>query len=1079
MEIYINNKPIKAEILPVNKPTLDETLETFSFALISNNDSMPYAPCQSVKVITDSNETINLFLVTDSVEIFSLSPARYKHSITCVQNTRRLSKHLVRNSVFSTPSYFQKESYNAVTIALSHRSVEGEGSYAEEGCYGTYDKHRLCKTLNHLSKAVYLSPINNGRNVEKIKNSYLQIDCVGIYTEKATVNNEISSASAWRSDIYQLEDIVALQPVGQLLTNASLILSCQIDNETPYTETITLSQLGITTSTWYLLNTKMKYDRIRELAEQGYKKFEILFPDPVTNLFSGRAYPYQSNFWMSLSFSVKIILETYYYNTYEILDILRERQVKQRDVAGITIHDDYESLYMLPGFAVETELETLMKNTPAPNFIFTQSTLYECLADVFRLFDGIFTLNQYNELGIDYFNNNSNRDVTNTLKKVGQNTSSSEDKYTNGLVAYYQDARTVETFPTEWETSVGDTYATVKTKEMGVPSGNNSFIFETPHNIDSMINFYIRVSNPDSSKFSFETNFQALNLTDYLALGGGVSLQRPLYGFPKLNISHYVVYEDYWTLLDKGGSLYVDNGHLANPTKLMQINTIFFARGTNQVDISYTYDRYWFGQIQFALDNVINCAIWTLLGAYDIPDPATPGDEKMISDFKGTNGNWDQVFAKMQYLTTIDGRTKVESIDRKYDGETLIDQYNGAVDLNRMGLNILGLSLKLGNPTLTVTQKITTWDKRIKQGDIYYYRGKKWIANVVSYTIFGGGFIQATIEFVQNFNALAMRTRLLREKRMSNISSELTVKSEDNIIDYIYYSFDELDQDISSPSRIAVDYLKLAGGLFASLGVSGLSTLYGFEVATFYNPELNYHVYLPMIKYGAGNMVCFEMSFTHPMSAGKQTKIYQDGWFLGANTQYFSQAIYYTDDIGFASTVNIDIFASKSVAMNNDFPKIITGNESGINIDNYKVYKQPNEVFALNYELCFLPIDKELDFIGSKFINDNFFINSLSRTKVSLKFYYGASNFKYSVLDLKGEGNTDANIVSITPELITTTKMVLKITLSKTIDTSNFALCEANGDILFASNRTVNTDTLYITFVTSNKRVDNKVLEDY
>ena len=101
--------------------------------------------------------------------------------------------------------------------------MEGESSYAEEGCYGTYDKHRLCKTLNHLSKPVILSPINSGRNVEKIKNSYLQIDCVGIYTEKATVNNEISSASAWRSDIYQLEDIVALQSIGQLLVNASLI----------------------------------------------------------------------------------------------------------------------------------------------------------------------------------------------------------------------------------------------------------------------------------------------------------------------------------------------------------------------------------------------------------------------------------------------------------------------------------------------------------------------------------------------------------------------------------------------------------------------------------------------------------------------------------------------------------------------------------------------------------------------------------------------------------------------------------------------------------------------------------------
>ena len=275
----------------------------------------------------------------------------------------------------------------------------------------------------------------------------------------------------------------------------------------------------------------------------------------------------------------------------------------------------------------------------------------------------------------------------------------------------------------------------------------------------------------------------------------------------------------------------------------------------------------------------------------------------------------------------------------------------------------------------------------------------------------------------------------------------------------------------------------MAAGLFASLGVGGLSiqSLYGFEVATFYNPELQYHVYLPMIKYGAGNMICFEMGFDEPIKAGNQTKFgYEDNaWFFGGGYRWFTEIIKYTNEQGFCDTCSVQIYDTASVSINDNMPIITTGNESGIAIDNYKVYKQPNEVFALNYELCFLPIDKELDFIGSKFINDNFFINSLSRTKVSLKFYYGASNFKYSILDLKGEGNTNADIVSITQELVTTTKIVLKITLSKTINTSNFALCEANGDILFASNRSVNTDTLYITFVTSNKRVDNKVLEDY
>ena len=120
MVIKINGTTIKSQILPVDKPSLDETLETFSFALVSNDNPMPFAPCQSVQVITDDNETINLFLVSDSVEVYSVKPTRWKHNITCTQNTRKLSKHLVRNSVFTTPAYLEKKSYSAITESFKY-----------------------------------------------------------------------------------------------------------------------------------------------------------------------------------------------------------------------------------------------------------------------------------------------------------------------------------------------------------------------------------------------------------------------------------------------------------------------------------------------------------------------------------------------------------------------------------------------------------------------------------------------------------------------------------------------------------------------------------------------------------------------------------------------------------------------------------------------------------------------------------------------------------------------------------------------------------------------------------------------
>lgn len=1081
MQIYVNGKLVKAQILPVDKPTLDETLETFSFALISNDQPMPYAPCQNVQVITDSNEKINLFLVTDAVEVYSLSPTKWKHNITCVQNTRKLSKHVVRNTVFSNPSYIQKESYNAVTIALSGREIDPEYEDSQgsmgAGVFGRFSLHRLCRTLNHVSKAVTLSPVNDGYNREKIKNAYLQIDCVGVLNPQTTPGFEIRGEAEWKNDIYNLNDITSRQSSGVIWRSASLILKCQKSNETPHTETITLAQLGVTESEWYLLNTKMKYNRIKELAADGYTKFEVLFPDELSLFFGGRAYPYRSDVWMALSFRVKIIIETYYYNADEILDLLVRRQQKERTIDGRTVKEN--KLFLLP---LDGELHDLLASTPAPNFTFTQCTMYECVAEVFRLFDAIFTMDENGYLGIEYFNDNNGRDVTSTLKKVGQNSSSSEDKYTNGLVAYYQDARTLETFPTDWETtSDGATYATIKTKELGVPESNNSFIFETPHGIDSMINFYIKVLNAGvaNNKISFHSNFYINNSTSqYLVWGADVD--RPMSGFPKLDISHYVVYKDYWTLLDVINSMYVDY-YLEDPTQLLQINTVFFERGSNQIDVSYTYNRYWFGVTQFALDNAINCELWSLMGAYHLHDPAVPsGDQndKLIANFHGILGRWDQVSAKMRYLTTVDGRTKIESLERKYDGETLIDQYNGAVDLNKMGLNILGLSLKLGNPTLTVTQKITQWENRIKQGDIYNYQGKMWIANVVNYTILGSGYVQATIQFVQNFNNLAMRTKLLREKRMSNVSSELTIKSEENILEYVYFTVTGKSNDMPSnfddTDSISMNRDTLAYDLAASLG--SLSTAHTIDSASFRNNSLSYTCYLPMIKYGAGNSICFETSYDNPMSAGKQTKGYDAGWFLSAQTKYFTKSIYYTDDIGFATIAHVEFFSSDGIAITDNFPSIITGIAPRIRLLNIGLFKQPNETFALNYQLCFLPYEKDKDFIGSKFINENFFVNSTRRKATDLRLYFNNVQ-KYSVLDTKGVGMwTGINNTTIYHNDFD--GIEIRLTCDGSVEANYFAVCDTDGNILFASNRGISGNTIHLVFTTRTERIDAKILSD-
>ena len=69
MKIYINNVEVSSEVLPTDIPTLDESLETLSFALISNTNQFPIAPMQPVKIVFNNGEEVYFITTTDSGSI--------------------------------------------------------------------------------------------------------------------------------------------------------------------------------------------------------------------------------------------------------------------------------------------------------------------------------------------------------------------------------------------------------------------------------------------------------------------------------------------------------------------------------------------------------------------------------------------------------------------------------------------------------------------------------------------------------------------------------------------------------------------------------------------------------------------------------------------------------------------------------------------------------------------------------------------------------------------------------------------------------------------------------------------------
>ena len=986
MTITINGVEIDAEVLPIDKPSLDETLETFSFALVNTNIALPFAPMQNVEIETDEEEIISLVIATDTVEVFSLYPLRYKHSITCVENTRFLSKHLVRNSIITQPANPIKEGLNAFSFTYS--SLAPEAGYDNDVFH--YENDYTCRYGERTSGGTNSASIPlTLTNREKIKEAFISIE--PIFSVCASVPGGVINYT--NSDAVIFDNLSQIQGAFPTITCIDTIqLRYELNNQT-ITENISIANIEF--------NKLIKNARIKELADLGANNFELIMPRYA--FFTGVIDPLTNDYTLFYTFTFRIVAETYYYSVYDVLELLLKRQQKHYKVGLVDI--EQERLFNLP---VSGDLYNLLVNTVAPNFTFTQMTFYNCVEEIFRLFDAIFTLDEYNTLGITFFNTtnkeNISTDFSNMTLSIG------EDNYNNGFVSYYQDARIREVFPGEKD------FAPVRSLEFGVPDAQDHNII-VPHPIHHIEKLYIvakrivvRLIGNQDLTINFSDNY-------------GVDL------------SHFVLNSSVWSTLDKATSY---NKH--NTQKWFQINTFHYERGSNYIPIAMSYKTS-ANITHHQIENVIKCSLSRLFGVKD-EDNLNSNSVYAIGGFTPTD--WYNQAYRVVYIATVDGRTQIETITDKYNGQTIIDQQSGGVDLNKLGLNMLGLSLKLGEPTLNATQKIVAWEDRVKIGDVLIFENKRWIANVVAYTILNG-YVQAKISFVKDFNSLSLRTKLLRERRFSNIAGELVAKSEENIINYAYFSTNNdlvnyIEEAIlTTPILVVASYLSFTH-----------DENYGDTIDFAMIETNNKQFYFPMIIYGSGNTINFEMSFNEPMNAGNRTTYGEVSTWYGAS-KYFTDACEYTDDNGFLDDVDIYIIANSNSSFSEQFPIIedtYTSANFFASILNYECFKQPNEILALNYEIAFIPFDKDKDFFGSEFINKNFFTE---RKSMERKLYIFYSNTElYDVLDTKGIGvrTPISSIIVDTSNFYSLTF----ITANNIPTHKSWSICDENGNILFASN---------------------------
>lgn len=1049
MRYYIkqNNQwqQLQVEIEPKYVKAFDTTNDTLSCVLQANTVKDAYAPMTPFKIEEDVNnttETTILWVINDTVDVFSVRPLKYKHTLSIVQFRYFLNKHLVRNTVFNQPRKNKLELYGAV----SNFNSLGEGMVDNVPYYSSFWAAIPKSTAIPIPGVMFWGDKLALNNHSKIKHFSYKVKIF------AGVTNNVST-----SDAGKWVELTELNPDFNVqFVDTAYFEIVDLNNSNYSIAKIYIAQSALRGEivddflsddlNEYILEHRnallaIKYWDSRESYFNFVEPIESQFPttDPDAN--AKRKYGY-------MTCQLFINLEIYNYTMYDVLEVL----LKQYRLQSATFGYKKEALFNLP--SEDSELGGLLRNTyPKDTMNFTQATFYDALTEIFRYYDAGFKFDENKNLQIEYYNN-PEKQVNPTL--VGRQVSHSDKNFNNGRVAYYQNAVLNVNIPR----------ITVRTQGFGVPaSGDFGILLEKP--IYDIGKVYLDVWSNSFKPFLSGYSF--------------------VFDRMKLDITNFIVNDNEYTVLDKADPDGISEQD--DLTLKYQVTTLHFARGGNFISLSETY-KSGGGLETYNFNNVIVRATCKYFGF------GTYTVDNVISDARtftspSANDFKSQVFS-IEYLTMNNGRSEVQTVTKKYDGQQIVNQNDGLIDLNKLGLNILGESLKDGEPVLTGSCTITDWASRIKEGDYFVDNGVYWVANVVNYTEISPGKFRCSVEFSKNFNALALRVASDKEKRLTNVSSENAVVSEDNYIDFIYL-FNPNDWSSYNGQKILLDEQVLASmisqtfkddALYGKNDVKfGVLTSFDFSYNVItYGSRVNGNLpqaknrYVPLLKYGLGNCICFEGQFKDAMNAGNQLTV-TSGWF-GTN-KYFSSAALYTDDDGWADIFDYalcDLTADGEVNDIGNFPVIEESTYSTYvqelgRIDKLIYYKKPNEIFALNYEWCFLVVENKLNkmFIGNKFINENFFTNK--EAIKSKRFYIRyltpseQNNSKYSMLDTKGIGDSYSTIEEVIVNIDTTNhKLRIGFRTSYGFLAKIWAVVDENNDIYFASNEAASfsdSETIY------------------